>query len=243
MGLLSFWEYYVIFALGLVSSLHCISMCGPIVVSYSIPLGGETYKKQTAAHLAYNAGRIITYAFLGAVTGLIGNTVGFIGSLAGYENVAAIFAGVLMVVAGIVMLDLIPSKGLQKFNPLKYTARFLKPLGSRISSKTIGGKFTLGLMLGFLPCGLIYAVLLKAMSTGSAVSGALTMISFGLGTVASLLAIGLFSSAFGVKLSRWGTKVAAVNVLLLGLFLVSRGVMPMMAANDPATGAPMCHTE
>ncbi|MEQ1604177.1 MAG: sulfite exporter TauE/SafE family protein [Pyrinomonadaceae bacterium] len=224
------WELYVIFALGLVSSLHCVAMCGPIVLSYSLPLGSKKFGSQVLAHLAYNFGRILTYSLLGAIAGLLGGSVGFIGELAGFQNVAAIFAGALMIIAGILMLDLIPSKRLQRFNPLLYASRFLRPLGSRFSSSSVSSKFTLGLVLGFLPCGLIYAALLKSVSTGTMFAGALTMAAFGLGTAGSLLAIGIFSSALGVKLSRWGSRVAAVSVLLLGIFIVARGVMPMAAA-------------
>lgn len=244
---MSAWEFYLIFTLGLVSSLHCVQMCGPLVLSYSLPLGSRKFSQQIFAHLSYNAGRIITYAILGIIAGLFGGTVGFLGQLAGYENIAAIAAGALMVVAGIIMLDLIPIKKIQKFNPLLYTQRFLRPLGSRISASSIGSKFSLGLMLGFMPCGLIYAALFKAMATGTMVAGAITMIAFGLGTSASLLAIGIFSSAFSLKLSRWGNRLAAVSVLLLGLFLVTRGVMPMMASaqNNSAhdSEVPACHRQ
>lgn len=237
------WELYVIFALGLFSSLHCVSMCGPIVLSYSLPLGPHGFGRQMAGHAFYNLGRILTYTVLGGVAGLFGGTVGFIGNLAGIENVAAIAAGVLMVVAGVIMLDLVPSRRLQKFNPLLYTSRFLKPLGSRISSPSVGSKFSLGLLLGFMPCGLIYAALLKSVSTGTVFAGALTMTAFGLGTSASLLGIGIFSSAFSLRLSRWGSRLAAVSVLLLGLFLVTRGVMPMMRGQAPQSeeAVPECH--
>ena len=238
---MSMWELYVVFALGLVSSLHCVSMCGPIVLSYSLPLGSKKFGTQVLSHLAYNAGRILTYSALGAIAGLLGGTVGFIGELAGLQNVAAIFAGLLMVAAGVLMLDLVPSKRLQRFNPLLYTSKFLRPLGSRFSSSSIGSKFSLGLILGFLPCGLIYAALLKSISTGTVFAGAVTMTAFGLGTAGSLLAIGIFSSALGVKLSRWGSRVAAVSVLMLGIFMVARGVMPMAAAQPKVEDAvPEC---
>ncbi|CAN5488684.1 sulfite exporter TauE/SafE family protein [soil metagenome] len=237
------WEFYVIFALGLFSSMHCVSMCGPIVLSYSLPLGQRKFSEQAFAHIFYNVGRILTYSLLGAAAGLFGGTVGFIGQLAGYQNVAAIVAGVMMVIAGLLMLDLITSRRLQKLNPLLYTSRFLLPLGSRFSSTSVGSKFSLGLMLGFLPCGLIYAALLKSMATGTVFAGALTMAAFGLGTTGSLLAIGIFSSAFSFKLSRWGSRLAAVSVLLLGLFMVSRGVMPLVKARSVAPDAvPECHT-
>ena len=238
---MNYWEFYLIFILGLVSSLHCVSMCGPIVLSYSLPLVYQKLPQQLSAHLAYNLGRIITYSLLGAIAGFLGTTIGFVGHLAGIENIVAIVAGIMMVFAGLLMLDLLPSKNLQKFNPLLYTSKFLKPLGSRISSTSIGSKFSLGLILGFLPCGLIYVALLKAMATGSLIAGALTMTSFGLGTAFSLLAIGIFSYAFSVKLSRWGSKMASVSVLILGLLMVYRGVMPLMMTHAGEDDVPACH--
>ncbi|MBX7172278.1 MAG: sulfite exporter TauE/SafE family protein [Pyrinomonadaceae bacterium] len=241
---MSTWEFYLIFVLGLVSSLHCVSMCGPIVLAYSLPLGSRKFSGQLVAHLAYNFGRIITYTFLGAIAGFLGTTIGFVGQLAGIENIVAIVAGVLMVFAGLLMLDLLPSKGLQKYNPLLYTTKFLKPLGSKITSSNISSKFMLGLILGYLPCGLIYAALLKSMATGSITAGALTMTAFGLGTAFSLLAIGIFSSAFNLKLSGWGSRLASICVLVLGLLLVYRGVMPITAAySNKDENIPACHKQ
>lgn len=241
---MSAWEFYLIFILGLVSSLHCVSMCGPIVLAYSLPLGSRKFSGQLVAHLAYNFGRIISYAILGAIAGFLGTTIGFVGQLAGIENVVAIVSGVLMVIAGLLMLDLLPSKGLQKYNPLLYTSKFLKPLGNKITSSKIGSKFFLGLILGYLPCGLVYAALLKSMATGSIGAGALTMTAFGFGTAFSLLGIGIFSSAFSLKLSGWGSRLASVCVLVLGLFLVYRGVMPiMMASNSGDENTPTCHRQ
>src|SRR5512141_1325170 len=112
--------------LGVVSSLHCAQMCGPIVVSYS--MGGRA---TAAGHFAYNAGRIATSAVLGAV------------------------------------------------------------------ARGASSKLLLGLAMGFLPCGLLYAGLLKAASTGTALGGAASMAAFGVGTAGALLGIGLFSSVVG----------------------------------------------
>jgi sulfite exporter TauE/SafE len=209
-------------------------MCGPIVLSYGLPLSNRTRKQQFFAHLSYNAGRIFTYAMLGAIAGLAGSTIGLIGKLAGLENIAAIVGGVLMVVAGLLMLDLLPNRNLQKFDPLRALSRFLKPVGCRITSPTIISKFSLGVMLGFLPCGLIYAALLRAIATGTAVAGALTMLAFGLGTASALFTLGMFSSVVGVKLGRWGSRLAAISVSLLGAFLVWRGLMPLLSISSHA---------
>ncbi|MDX2043323.1 MAG: sulfite exporter TauE/SafE family protein [Acidobacteriota bacterium] len=235
-------ELSILFGLGLVSSLHCVQMCGPVVVSFSLSSGRHTASQQVAAHLAYNVGRVITYGLLGAVAGLTGQVFDLAGRLAGVENIVAIVAGALMIVAGLLMLDLLPHRWLQRFDPLRYTTKLLRPLGSRLTSPTIGSKFVLGLMLGFLPCGLIYAALLKAMAAGTVLAGSMTMMAFGLGTVGALFALGVFSSAFSVKLTRlnasgWGSRLTAVSVALLGAVLVWRGVMPLMVTTEAAN----CH--
>lgn len=238
---MSLLELYIVFSLGLVSSLHCIQMCGPIVVSYSLPLSTKSPGRQLGAHLSYNAGRILTYSILGSLAGVMGKSLGFIGNLAGIENITATVAGVLMILTGLVMLDLLPQLGLKNIDPLLFLSRLLKPIGKNISSNTTTSKFILGLTLGFLPCGLIYAALLKSMATGTPLAGGLTMMAFGLGTSGSLMLIGMFSSSIKLKLGRWGGRLAAISVTLLGVFLVWRGVMAMMVSTAAATSGAHCH--
>ncbi len=222
------------FALGLVSSLHCVQMCGPIVLSYSVAL--ESLQKSTPGksaflllrnHLAYNAGRIFTYSALGAVAGVAGGTLGLLGRLTGLTHILAIASGVMMIVVGISMLGLIPASLLGS-KLLQIPSSFLRRIGKLLSAAGARNRFLLGLALGFLPCGLIYAALLKAMSAGSPAGGAETMAAFGLGTAGALLAIGMFSSAIRMRLNRWGSQLAAAGVLLMGVLLVWRGTMPGM---------------
>ncbi|MGA3213986.1 MAG: sulfite exporter TauE/SafE family protein, partial [Terriglobales bacterium] len=210
-------EFGVLFALGLVSSLHCAQMCGPIVLSYSIAINqslksairsGFRFSPLLASHLAYNAGRIVTYSALGAVAGLLGHTLSFLGRLAGVGATLALVSGILMIVAGVFMLGLVPAAFLES-RLFRIPATFLRPLGALLSSPGAGRRFLLGLTLGFLPCGLVYAALLKAMSAGSVLGGALTMLAFGLGTAGALVAIGFFSSVIRGRVFRWGRQMAA----------------------------------
>lgn len=227
-------EFYVIVGLGLVSSLHCVQMCGPIVLSYSLSLSANGMPARrfradlVLAHLAYNLGRVTTYTALGAVAGLLGGSIGLVGRLAGIQNVVAIVTGGLMVVAGLVMLGLVPPRIIQRIDPLNFTSSFFKQVGRRISSTTVASKFSLGAMLGFLPCGLIYVALLKAIETATPVAGALTMLAFGLGTTSALMLVGFASSVITVRLGSWGSRVAAVGVTLLGVVLLWRGVAPFI---------------
>ena len=217
-------EFSVVFALGLASSLHCLGMCGPIVLSYGVALRGP----KLAAHAAYNAGRILTYMLLGALAGTAGRGIGLLGQLAGLASGARIFAGAAMIFAGVLMIGLIPSNSLVQIGKLRPPTQILSPLllGSRARHK-----FFLGLMLGFLPCGLIYAALLKALDSGGAVAGALTMLAFGLGTAGALFAVGLASSFAGARFGRWSNRVAAVSVMIFGAILLWRGL----------AGKPVCH--
>ncbi len=229
---MNFLDFGVIFTLGLVSSLHCVQMCGPIVLSYSVALESLTRTASTAVfpsllrnHLAYNAGRILTYSALGAVAGTAGRTMGAMGRLAGFGHILAIVAGTAMIILGIVLLGVIPLR-IQTFFRVPMT--FLKRVGRLVSAPGSGSRFLLGLAIGFLPCGLIYAALLKAMATGSPIAGASTMLAFGLGTACALLAIGLFSSALRMRINRWGSQLAAVSVMVMGILLVWRGTLPAM---------------
>jgi hypothetical protein len=216
-------ELGLVFILGLVSSLHCVQMCGPIVLAFSLPLRRP---EALRAHVQYNAGRILTYAFLGALAGAVGGGIGMLGRLAGLASGARVFAGCAMIVAGILMIGLVPSNGLVTIQKRGITARFSKAIGRRLLAP--GGKFTLGLTLGFLPCGLVYAALLKAVDSGSALAGAGTMLAFGLGTAVALLSLGAASSF--VRFPRWSTRLAAVSIMLAGALLVWRGLM-----------VPVCH--
>jgi sulfite exporter TauE/SafE len=205
-------EFSVVFVLGLVGSLHCLQMCGPIVLAYGLHLDRT---RAMRAHFQYNAGRILTYTALGAVAGAAGHGIGLLGRMAGLASGARVLAGAAMIVAGFAMTGLGPARG--------GLVTIQKSAGRRLMAP--GGKFRLGLILGFLPCGLIYAALLKAVETGSAAGGAATMLAFGLGTSAALLALGLTSSLAGLRVGQWSTRVAAVCVMVSGVVLIWRGLM------------------
>jgi sulfite exporter TauE/SafE len=135
-------EFSVVFALGLASSLHCLGMCGPIVLSYGVALRGP----RLAAHAAYNAGRVLTYLALGAVAGTAGRGIGLLGQLAGLASGARIFAGAAMIFAGVLMIGLIPSNSLVQIGKLRPPTQIISPL---ILGTGARHKFFLGLMLGW----------------------------------------------------------------------------------------------
>jgi len=229
-------EFGLMFMLGLVSSLHCVQMCGPIVLSYSVAAGellkkskphGSLFSPLLGNHLAYNAGRVLVYSLLGAVAGVAGGTLGLLGRMAGFSHILAFVCGGFMIVVGIAMLGIIPSSPLGN-SPFWIPSLFLRRAAKLLSAPGSSNRFLLGLAMGLLPCGLIYAALLRAMATGSAFAGAVDMLAFGLGTAGSLVALGIFSSAIRMRLNRWGSQLAAAGVMFMGLILVWRGTMPTM---------------
>jgi hypothetical protein len=226
-------EFSLVFALGLAASLHCVQMCGPIVISYSVSLAryGVFKREMMLAHLCYNGGRIVTYAALGAVAGAAGSGIGMLGKLAGLAQGARLVSGAAMIVTGILMLRVLPRKVLVQVERRGVTALFSQSIGRLLVSSRALGKFGLGLLLGFLPCGLIYGALLKAVETARPLAGALTMVAFGLGTAMALFGIGVASSAAGLRIGGWGNRVAGVSILAAGAILVWRGL----------TAGPVCH--
>lgn len=240
-------DFWVMFVLGLVSSLHCLQMCGPIVISYSaaangfspIQLGKSTKFSLASLpqHLAYNLGRILTYSALGAVAGLLGRGVDFAGRLAGFSRAAMIVSGALMVLAGTMMLVSTDSVSRLGNASVRFTSRLMKPLARFMSSPRFVDRFYLGLGLGFLPCGLVYMALLRSVGAGSAYGGALSMLAFGLGTMGALLCLGLFSSVIKMRFNRLGSRVAAVSVMALGVFLVVRSTLLV----NTMAGMGACH--
>ena len=184
---------------GLVSGLHCLQMCGPIALA--VGRGRQL--------VLYNAGRIVTYTALGAVAGGFGKALMFLG------GAATVIAGAAMVLAGLLMLGITRSKDLITIRP---GGRFARLAGGLLRAGR--KRLILGLALGLLPCGLVYAALLKAMHAAGPVAGAVTMLGFGAGTSAALFAVGYGAGFCG----RWMQRVAPVSVMLAGAFLIYRGL-------------------
>jgi hypothetical protein len=217
-------DFSLVLAFGFLSSLHCVQMCGPIVLTYSVAANTAAQRRPfLGLHLAYNAGRILTYMLLGVAAGLAGGAMGWVGRLAGIENTASVVAGIAMVLTGFVLFGYAP--GLKGWRGFSLPQRLLRPAGKLLSSPSAGAKLALGLLMGFLPCGMVYAALMKAIGEATPLGGALTMLAFGMGTSVALIAVGVGSSAATRKLARWGTTISAVTVLIMGAILIARGAL------------------
>lgn len=210
--------YGMLFVVGLLTSLHCIAMCGGINLSQCVNQPTDVKVSKLASFkpsLFYNTGRVISYTVVGGIAGALGSVVTFSGTAKG---IVSIGAGVFMVIIGIKMLDLFP--WLRKFN-----ISAPKFLGRKISNnRSKLGSFYVGLLNGLMPCGPLQTMQIFALGTGSLVVGATSMFFFSLGTVPLMFGFGAISSFLSSKFNHRMLKVSAVLVIVLGLTMVSRGL-------------------
>jgi sulfite exporter TauE/SafE len=216
-------DYGLIFITGLLASLHCLGMCGPIVLAYSTIGNKQARANESVAalklHAAYNAGRITSYVLLGVLAGLLGIALGAV--LNDVAEVIAIIGGAVMIIAGIGMLGFIP---LQSFFVTGKAGALLRKLhGALLRQRTLTSKFALGLLTPLLPCGMLYAMFAKASTSGSVASGALTMATFGIGIVPALMLMGSLSSFLSLRTRKSAEQLAAFAIILMGVILLMRG--------------------
>lgn len=206
--------YGTLFVTGLLTSVHCIAMCGGINLSQSVPMGVEAGRRAYLPAVLYNLGRVISYAVIGGVLGGLGYLIGG-GTGAGVpvllQGILKLIAGVLMVVMGVNMLGLFP--GLRRLSIQMPRIRFGRNRGP----------FVVGLLNGLMPCGPLQSIQIVALASGSPVTGALSMLVFSLGTVPLMLGLGSLVTALGQKFSRGVMQVGAVLVAVLGLAMLSQG--------------------
>jgi uncharacterized protein len=208
--------------LGFLSGLHCVGMCGALIAGYSVQRGSGQLLTGVASHLSYNGGRLLSYAFLGAVAGAVGSGLGSLKMLGPWFSIAAGFA---MFVLGLYLLGVIPAFDLSKPAEASWLRKLhLRTVADLLTNRTRESAFYVGLLTPFLPCGVLYAMILKAAETGNAGAGALTMFAFGAGTAPALLLAGLATTYINIWLRLYATRLAGVMVVLMGVLLVFRGI-------------------
>ncbi len=201
---------------------HCLGMCGGIVIAYSSTKIDKSYSKtmQTIAHLTYSLGRITTYVMLGAIFGAIGG----VAKLNGYTMaVMTIVAGIFMILAGLSLLGKFAflTKLEHSFSSSKLYQNLFRQV---LRSRSLYSFYILGILNGFLPCGLVYFFAVTAASTGSALWGAVVMFIFGLSTVPALFSLGYFTGLFTKSSFRQlMMNIASLVVILFGVYTLYRG--------------------
>ncbi len=215
--------YFALFLVGLLGGTHCIGMCGGIVSALS--MGGTRLE----LHLAYNLGRLLSYATAGALAGALGQVSIALAGQWPLRTLLYLLANLMLVALGLYLL------GIGQFITLTERQgqrlwQVLQPLSRRfLPARTVGQALPLGMLWGWLPCGLVYSALATALSSGSVARGALLMLAFGIGTLPNLLLAGLLA----VRLHAYARKPAIrrlAGVLiggfgLWGLFLSVRALV------------------
>jgi hypothetical protein len=196
---------------------HCVGMCSPFVLfvsrRYTAPDAGRG--ASLVAQSWYTAGRITTYAALGAAAGALGGVVQLAGTLVGLQRAASVAAGVVLVTWALGALsDLVPLHG---------GGQWFSRIAGRLQRRVPGHPFATGLVLGLLPCGLLYSAVIAAAARGGALDGALALTIFGLGTAPALFGVSLADALLArhrVLLNR----LSQIFLLAMGAWFVWTGL-------------------
>ncbi len=213
--------YGMLFLIGVLTSVHCVAMCGGICLSQTVspkntgnaqPGGFSAIRPS----LLYNLGRVISYTVIGGIVGAIGSVVSFSGPMKGAVQ---LLAGIFMIIMGLNMLNIFP--WLRRLNPRmpKILVKKLSPLRGQSNSPLY-----IGLLNGLMPCGPLQAMQLYALSTGSPVKGAISMFLFSIGTVPLMFLFGALGSLLNKKYTSKMMTVSAVLVVFLGVFMLQNGI-------------------
>ena len=227
---------YLAFSMGLMSSFHCVGMCGPIALALPTQKGSNLLK--FTGLLIYNAGRAFTYALLGLLLGSIGSSIIWLG----YLRYLSVFSGVLIL--GYVFW---PTHLDRHFHTPHFWQKFIQRIKNSmvemLRSKSLFGRFSLGILNGLLPCGLVYMALISSIATGGPLNGSIFMLMFGAGTLPVMMAVGFFKQWFTVSLRAKMRKLTPVMLALAGILLVARGLFIQYPTSTQKTSQAItiCH--
>ena len=206
-------SYGMLFVVGLLTSVHCIAMCGGINLSQSV-LSAKNDGSVVKSNLYYNIGRVISYTLIGGIVGWVGSIITLNGAL----------KGAILMIAGIIMLTMAVNM-LGVFSFLrKFSIRIPKKLATKLNQSKKGkSSFYIGLVNGLMPCGPLQSMQIYALSTGSFVGGAFSMFLFSLGTVPLMFGFGAISSKLNKKFASRMMTVSAIIIFILGLGMLRNG--------------------
>ncbi len=220
--------------LGLAGNLHCLGMCGPIAMALPVHNRGTLYK--FSGLTGYNAGRLVTYSILGLLFGLFGRGL----AMAGLQRYLSVISGIIM------MLILLLPGMINRFQFHSWLGKIKGAMHFFLHRKSIPALFTLGLVNGLLPCGLVYIALTASLATGNAYTGALFMALFGLATMPGMFTVGYVSGVLKEKNKRSFRLASPVFTVIVALVLILRGLnlgIPYLSPkiSTPYEKASCCH--
>jgi len=211
------------FTVGIFSTLHCVGMCGGIIGTLSMSLAPsiqQNRSKLAVFVLLYSLGRISSYALAGFVLSVLGGELFRHLSPEYGHDILTWISSVLLGLIGLYLAGWLPSLNrLEKLGQPLW--RQVEPLGRRLLPvSTLPQAYVFGSIWGWLPCGLVYTTLIWAASAGSGLDGALMMIAFGLGTLPTVLTVGMLSAGL-VRVFRMPLVRRIVGVVMIGLAVIS----------------------
>lgn len=219
---------YTALIFGLVSSLHCVGMCGPIAMM--LPVDRSNEAKRVLQILTYHLGKLSAYGSLGFVFGILGK--GFF--LAGMQQQLSIIVGIVMIVIAVV-----PEKEFAKYNfskPIyKIISSVKSSLGQQFKKKSFSSFFTIGLLNGYLPCGMVYVALFGALAMNSVQLGVLYMVLFGIGTIPLMSLVTYVSNVFSVSFRSKIQKIIPIIAVCIGILFIMRGLGLSIPYISPST--------
>lgn len=227
------------FIMGLFGSLHCIGMCGPLVMA--LPLAELSPAKRLRSLVLYHSGRLLTYSLLGVAFGLAGRRL----QLAGWQQSFSIGLGIFLLV--LFLFSLLRKSLLTSFPPTRALQQKISQLNLYLwRAPQQHGFLLLGMANGLLPCGMVYLAVAAALSTGDAGLSGLFMLCFGLGTAPALLGVGYGGLRIRLSLRNQFKKAVPFVMMAMGIVLILRGLdlnIPFISPVLPSVpgGGASCH--
>lgn len=204
---------FALFLVGFLGGTHCVGMCGGIVGALSVGSGGRW-----PLHLAYNAGRIVSYAAAGALAGAVGQATLVLEGQLPIRLALYVLASLMLVALGLYLIGVTRALAFTERLGQRLWRR-IQPLTARfLPARSVAQAFPLGLLWGWLPCGLVYSALATALTAGSALRGAAMMLAFGLGTLPNLLLAGVLLGRLSAFTRKPAVRATA-GMLVLGFGL------------------------
>lgn len=220
---------------GFMASGHCLGMCGPMTALAASRPG----QPRIARAALYNAGRLLSYALIGGLFGGLGYALGSAAGIAKWALILRVGLGAVLLLIGARML--LQRAGPSAFERIGARAwRRLAPLTSRLDpARRTRDLFVMGLLWGWLPCGIVYSMLAVAALSGGAVAGAGTMLAFGIGTLPSMLGLSLVGTGLGFLRRPAARRGLGAVLMLSGIWMAAMPLYHALPAGDG--GAPMRH--
>ncbi len=218
------------FLMGLIGSLHCIGMCGPLVMA--LPISGQSNFQKWVSILLYHFGKISSYTVLGILLGLFGSSLPLFGV---QENLSIVIGSIMLLY--VLYVFLIKSKWKIPFfkSNMLYTI-IIKKMGALFKSKSRGSFYLIGFLNGLLPCGMVYLALTSALATQSVVQGGMIMAFFGLGTMPALIMVAIGGQYMGRTVRTKLQSLLPVFIFSMGILLILRGLNLGIPYLSPQTG-------